>query len=155
MTVTNVYTITYGHAYWLDESLGGNPATDGDDSFTATGSFFTWVLGFGGDDHFDVRNSTFRNLYGDTNPGHGTSQRGNDLFYIENSTSTGWILGGNDDDTMTIKDSTVCFVASGYSDIYGGTEYTPYDGDDTVILDNVIFSTTNNSAAFTATTQDR
>jgi uncharacterized repeat protein (TIGR01451 family) len=131
---------TYSNVYWLDEALGGNPATDGNDTFEANASQFHWVLGFGGDDSFTITNSEFNNAYGDTNPGHGTSQRGNDTFLIENSISYGYILGGNDNDTITIIDSNVSNVASGYSDIYAGTDYTPYDGNDTILLDHVNFT---------------
>ncbi|SFZ98349.1 autotransporter [hydrothermal vent metagenome] len=133
-------------AYWLDESLGGNSATDGNDTFIAENSSFYWVLGFGGNDTFKVYDSNFSNLYGDTNPGHGVSQRGDDTIYVENSISNGWILGGNDSDTITIKNSKVSFVASGYSINYidtWGKDYTPFDGNDTVILDNVDFNETN------------
>jgi hypothetical protein len=46
-----------------------------------------------------------------------------------------------------IKDSNVSFVAAGYSDIYsdlpGYVDYTPYDGDDNITLDNVDFNVTN------------
>ena len=134
-------------AFWLDELLGGNPATDGDDIFIAEDSSFYWVLGFGGNDTFEVNGSNFSNLYADTNPGHGVSQRGNDTILVENSISNGWILGGNDNDSITIKDSRVSFVAAGYSDIYsdipGYMDYTPYDGNDTIILDNVDFGEPN------------
>ena len=143
ITLNNVSAITYANSYWLDESLGGNPITDGDDTFIAHDSQFNWVLGFGGDDRFEIYNSAFRNVYGDTNPGHGLSQRGNDTFVIENSIQTGWILGGNDNDMMTIKDSNVSFIATGYSDIYGGTDFTPFDGNDTIVLDHVNFTSTN------------
>jgi len=143
VTLTNVSDITYYNSYWLDETLGGNPATDGNDTFIAYNSRFHWVLAFGGDDTFEIYNSQFDNLYGDTNPGHGVSQRGNDTIYIENSHSTGWILGGNDNDHITIKDSNVSFVAAGYSDIYGAIDYTPYDGNDTVILDHTSFTAVN------------
>jgi len=143
VTLNNVSDVTYYNAYWLDEALGGNPVTDGDDTFIAYDSRFSWVLGFGGDDRFEIYDSTFQNVYGDTNPGHGVSQRGNDTFYIENSYSNGWILGGNDNDTITIKDSNVSFVAAGYSDIYGATDYTPFDGNDTLLLDHVNFTAVN------------
>ena len=142
VTLNGVSDITYHNAYWLDESLGGNPATDGDDTFIAYSSRFSWVLGFGGDDRFEVYDSAFQNLYADTNPGHGVSQRGNDTIYIENSVSNGWILGGNDNDMITIKNSRVSFVAAGYSDIYG-FDFTPFDGNDTIILDNVDFGEPN------------
>jgi hypothetical protein len=136
--------------YWLDESIAGNPATDGDDTFEANGSHFFWVFGFGGDDDFAVRESVFNNLYGDTNP-YRVSQRGSDTILVERSTSNGWILGGNDDDTLTIRESNVSFVASGYSNIYPDTrpghtglfDYTPHDGDDTILLDRVNFTEVN------------
>ena len=131
---------TSHNVYWLDESLGGNPATDGNDTFEANASQFYWVLGFGGDDKFHIANSQFNNAYGDTNPLFGLNNRGNDTFLIENSTSYGYILGGNDNDTITIIDSDVSNVASGYSDIYGGVDYTPYDGNDTILLDHVNFT---------------
>jgi hypothetical protein len=102
--------------FWLDERNGGNSATDGNDTFIANGSLFSWVFGFNGDDYFDVNGSKFRNLYADTNP-NWVEQRGNDTIIIKNSVSDGWILGGNDNDTLMIKDSNVSFVASGYSDI--------------------------------------
>ena len=147
VTLDYVSANTYNNAYWMDESLGGNPVTDGDDTFIARNSSFYWVLGFGGNDIFKVYDSNFSNLYADTNPGHGVSQRGNDTIYIENSVSNGWILGGNDSDTITIKDSRVSFVAAGYSDILsdlpGYIDYTPYDGNDTIILDNVDFGEPN------------
>ena len=142
VTLNGVSDITYNNAYWLDESLGGNPSTDGNDIFIAHDSRFSWVLGFGGDDRFEVYSSAFQNLYADTNPGHGVDQRGNDTIYIENSVSNGWILGGNDNDIITIKDSNVSFVAAGYSDIYG-SDYTPFDGNDTIVLDNVDFGEPN------------
>ena len=143
VTLNDVTDDTYANAYWMDESLGGNPATDGDDTFIAHDSEFNWVLGFGGDDTFEVYGSTFRNLYGDTNPGHGVSQRGNDTILIEDSYSNGWILGGNDGDTITIRNSEVSFVAAGYSDIYEDTDYTPFDGNDSILLDNVDFTAVN------------
>ncbi|WP_295417798.1 pertactin-like passenger domain-containing protein [Sulfurovum sp.] len=143
VTLNHVSDVTYYNAYWLDEALGGNPVTDGDDTFIAHDSRFSWVLGFGGDDRFEIYNSIFQNIYGDTNPGHGVSQRGNDTLYIENSYSNGWILGGNDNDKITLKDSNVSFVAAGYSDIYGDTDYTPFDGNDTIILDHVNFTAVN------------
>jgi len=141
VTLTNVTARAYNNSYWLDESLGGNPATDGNDTFVANNSQFYWVLGFGGDDSFTVTNSEFNNLYADTNPGHGTSQRGNDTILIENSTSFGYILGGNDNDHIEIKDSNVSNVSSGYSNIYSGTDYSPFDGNDTIIIDHVNFNT--------------
>ena len=125
--------------YWLDESLGGNPATDGNDTFIANNSQFFWVLGFGGDDVFDINHSEFNNTYGDTNPGHGLSQRGNDTIFIKNSISFGYIQGGNDNDKIEIIDSNVSIVASGYSDIYP-VDYSPYDGNDTILLDHVNFT---------------
>jgi hypothetical protein len=132
--------------FWLDTRNGGDSATDGNDTFIANGSLFSWVFGFNGDDYFDVNRSKFRNLYADTNP-NWVEQRGNDTIIIENSVSNGWILGGNDNDTLMIKDSNVSFVASGYSDIYsdlpGYIDYTPYDGDDNITLDNVDFNVTN------------
>ena len=136
--------VTGDGVFWLDEKLGGNPATDGDDTFNANNSEFFWVFMFGGDDEITIDGSTFSNAYGDTNPFHGgNAQRGNDTITITNSTSNGWITGGNDSDTIIIKDSTASFVASGYSDIYdtgSNPEYTPYDSDDTILLDNAIFS---------------
>jgi len=137
-----------GHSIlWLDEKPGGNPATDGNDTLIANDSEFFWAFTFGGDDKIIINNSTFSNVYGDTNPFHGgNAQRGNDTIIITNSASNGWILGGNDADTITIKDSTVSFVASGYSNVYetgSNPEYTPYDGDDTVLLDHVHFSPEN------------
>ena len=130
-----------GHSvYYLDEALGGNPATDGNDTFVSDSSTFFWVFGFGGDDRFEITDSNFSNAYGDTNPGHGTSQRGNDTILIENSISNGYILGGNDNDTITIINSTVSNVAAGYSNIYPGVDYSPYDGNDTIVLDHVDFS---------------
>ena len=136
--------VTGNGIYWMDERLGGNPATDGNDVFNAESSEFYWVFMFGGDDTITINNSEFNNAYGDTNPFHGgNAQRGNDTITITNSTSRGWITGGNDSDTIIIKDSTAAFVSSGYDDIYDtGTnpEYTPYDSDDTILLDNVIFT---------------
>ena len=138
---------TSGYAiYWLDESIKGNPATDGNDIFIADNSDFSWVFGFGGDDSFNVNDSTFSNLYADTNP-NWVDQRGDDTIIIEDSVSDGWILGGNDSDSITIKNSRVSFVASGYSDILSDLpnyiDYTPYDGDDTIMLDNVDFGEPN------------
>ena len=140
VTLDNVTALTSSNVYWLDESLGGNVATDGNDTFIANHSQFYWVLGFNGDDIFDINNSEFNNVYGDTNPGHGLSQRGNDTFYIENSTSFGYILGGNDNDRLEIIESNVSNVVSGYSDVYVGTDYTPFDGNDTIILNHVNFN---------------
>lgn len=140
ITLNNVSALAYNNSYWLDESLGGNPVTDGDDTFIAHYSQFYWVLGFGGNDTFLIDHSQFNNAYGDTNPGHGLSQRGEDTFTIEDSVSFGYILGGNDNDTITIKDSNVSNVASGYSNIYVGTDFTPFDGNDTIILDHVNFN---------------
>jgi len=139
VTLDHVTPNVYGNTYWLDESLGGNPATDGNDTFIAHNSSFYWVLGFGGDDRFEVYDSNFSNLYGDTNPGHGTSQRGNDTIYVEHSISNGYILGGNDSDSIVIVESNVSNVASGYSDIYS-TDYTPFDTNDTILLDHVNFN---------------
>ena len=139
VTLDHVTPNVYGNTYWLDESLGGNPATDGTDTFIAHNSSFYWVLGFGGDDRFEVYDSNFSNLYGDTNPGHGTSQRGNDTIYVEHSIGNGYILGGNDSDSIVIIDSNVSNVASGYSDIYS-TDYTPFDTNDTILLDHVSFN---------------
>ena len=139
VTLTGVTARTYNNSYWLDEALGGNITTDGNDIFIANNSQFYWVLGFNGDDIFDINNSEFNNAYADTNPGHGVSQRGNDTFHIENSTSFGYILGGNDNDFIEIIDSNVSNVASGYSNIYS-SDYTPFDGNDTLILDNVNFT---------------
>ena len=139
VTLNNVTALTTNNVYWLDESLGGNIATDGNDTFISDNSQFYWILSFGGNDVFDINNSEFNNLYADTNPGHGTSQRGNDTIHIDNSTSYGYILGGNDNDYIEIKDSNVSNVASGYSNIYAGTDYSPFDGNDTIILDHVNF----------------
>jgi len=137
--------VTGNGVYWLDEKLGGNPATDGDDKFIARDSEFHWAFMFGGDDVIDIDGSNFNNAYGDTNPFHGgNAQRGDDTITVKNSTSRGWVIGGNDSDRITIKDSTVTFVASGYSDIYNtDPEYTPYDGDDIILLDNAIFTPDN------------
>ena len=140
VTLDNVTALTTNNVYWLDEALGGNVITDGNDTFVANNSQFHWVLGFGGDDSFTINNSEFNNIYADTNPGHGFSQRGNDTFLIQNSTSYGYILGGNDNDIIEIRDSNVSNVASGYSDIYGATDYSPFDGNDTIILDHVNFN---------------
>ncbi len=139
VTLDGVSDITGGHVYWLDESPKGNPATDGNDHFIANNSRFRWVFGFGGDDVFEVSNSTFHDLYGDTNP-NWVDQLGNDRITMRDSTSDGWILGGNDSDHIEIHDSTVAVVASGYSNVYGTIDYTPSDGDDEILLDNVVFS---------------
>jgi len=139
VTLTNVTARSGNNIYFLDEGLGGNIATDGNDTFTAINSAFVWVLGFGGDDSFTIINSEFNNIYADTNPGHGTSQRGNDTFLIIDSISYGYILGGNDNDYIEIKDSNVSNVAAGYSDIYS-SDFTPFDGNDTIILDHVNFT---------------
>ncbi len=126
--------------YWLDISPKGNHVTDGNDTFFAYNSSFRWVFGLGGDDRFEVYDSNFSNLYGDTNP-NWVDQRGDDTILIEDSVSNGWILGGNDNDTITIRSSRVSFVAAGYSntfsDLPGYLDYTPYDGNDTIVLDNV------------------
>lgn len=140
VTLDHVSANTGGNVYWLDESPGGNPATDGNDTFIARDSSFFWVFGFRGDDSFEVYDSNFSNLYGDTNPGHGTSQRGSDTIHIERSTSNGYILGGNNNDIITIAHSTVSNVAGGYSDIYAGTDYSPFDGNDTIVLNDVNFT---------------
>ena len=143
-------TGTRSGSFWLDNSLAGD-ATDGNDTFIANHSEFVWVLSFGGDDKFEINYSKFSNLYADTNPGHGVNQRGNDTIIIQNSVSNGWILGGNDNDNITIKNSKVSFVASGYSINYldlWGTDYTPHDGNDTIILDNVDFGETNYYAPY-------
>lgn len=140
--IVTLNSVSGNAAYWLDSALGGNPATDGNDTFIAHNSTFFWVLTFRDDDIIKVYDSNFSNVYADTNPGHGVSQRGNDTIYIENSVSDGWILGGNDNDIITIKDSRVSFVVAGYSDIYG-FDYTPFDANDTVILDNVDFGEPN------------
>ncbi|NPA73043.1 MAG: autotransporter outer membrane beta-barrel domain-containing protein [Gammaproteobacteria bacterium] len=136
--------VTGSAIFWMDEKPGGDPATDGNDTFIAKNSEFFWVFMFGGDDVINIDHSNFNNAYGDTNPFHGgNAQRGNDTITVTNSTSRGWIVGGNDSDTITIRNSTVAFVASGYDDVYDtGTnpEYTPYDSDDTILLDNVIFT---------------
>ena len=140
VTLTGVSARTYSNSYWLDEALGGNPATDGNDTFISHDSQFYWVLGFGGDDSFTIIACKFNNAYGDTNPLRGFENRGNDTFLIKNSTCYGYILGGNDNDTITIIDSNVSNVASGYSDIYAGVDYTPHDGNDTILLDHVNFT---------------
>jgi hypothetical protein len=140
--VVTLDSVSGNGAYWLDKALGGDPATDGSDTFIAHDSTFYWLLTFRGDDDIKVYDSNFSNIYADTNPGHGVAQRGNDTIYIENSVSNGWILGGNDNDTITIKDSRVSFIAAGYSDIHG-FDYTPFDGNDTITLDNVDFSEPN------------
>ena len=138
--------VTGAAVFWLDEKNSGNPVTDGNDIFIAHNSTFNWVFGFGGDERIEVYDSNFSNVYADTNP-NWVDQRGNDTIYIENSVSNGWILGGNDSDMITIKDSRVSFVAAGYSDILsdlpGFIDYTPYDGNDTIILDNVDFGEPN------------
>ena len=144
--IVTLNSVSGNGGYWLDKASGGDPATDGNDTFIAHNSLFVWVLGFGGDDQFKIYDSNFSNLYADTNPGHGVAQRGNDTIYMENSVSNGWILGGNDNDSITIKNSRVSFVASGYSVNYldlWGLDYTPFDGNDTIILDNVDFSEPN------------
>jgi len=132
--------------YWMDESRAGNPATDGNDTFIAKYSAFNWVFLFGGNDRAEVYDSNFSNLYMDTNP-NDVLQRGDDTIYIENSISNGWILGGNDSDTIIIKDSNVSFVVAGYSDIYstipGHIDFTPFDSNDTIILDHVGFTIKN------------
>ena len=144
--VTNSNNVHSPSVYWLDESNAGNPATDGNDTFIAHNSAFNWVFGFNGNDLIEIYDSNFSNVYADTNP-NWVNQRGDDTIVIENSVSNGWILGGNDNDSITIKDSRVSFVASGYSDILsdipGYIDYTPYDGNDTIILDNVDFSEMN------------
>ncbi len=134
--------VTGNGVFWLDESIAGNPLTDSNDTFIARNSIFYWVFMFGGDDHIKIYDSNFSNVYADTNPNYVT-QRGNDTIYIENAMSNGWILGGNDNDQITIKDSNVSFVAAGYSDIYGAIDYTPFDGNDTIILDHVGFTVSN------------
>ncbi|GEM_PF-4300203 len=137
--------VTGNTVYWLDDANHGSD-TDGSDTFIVHDSIFNFAFGFGGDDRFEIYDSNFSNIYADTNP-NWVDQRGNDTIYIENSVSNGWILGGNDSDTITIKDSRVSFVAAGYSDILsdlpGYIDYTPYDGNDTIILDNVDFSEPN------------
>lgn len=140
VTLDHVSANTNGNVYWLDEAIGGNPLTDGNDTLIAHDSSFFWVLGFGGNDRFEVYDSNFSNLYGDTNPGHGTSQRGNDTIRVERSTSNGYVLGGNDNDIIMISHSTVSNVAGGYSDIYAGTDYSPFDGNDTIVLNDVNFT---------------
>ena len=127
--------------YWLDKSTHGDPLTDGEDRFYATDSHFFWVFGFGKDDYFEVNSSTFSNLYADTNP-YWVDQRGDDTIIIRNSVSNGWILGGNDNDRLEMYESNVSQVAAGYSDVYS-FDYTPYDGNDTVLLDHVNFTETN------------
>jgi len=127
--------------YWLDKSTHGDPATDGNDTFYASESHFYWVFGFGKNDYFEVNGSTFSNLYGDTNP-YWVDQRGDDTIIIRNSVSNGWICGGNDNDRIEISDSNVSNVGSGYSDVYG-FDYTPFDGNDTIVLDNVNFTEPN------------
>lgn len=138
--------VTGNGIYWLDEKLAGNSVTDGNDTFVVSDSHFLWVFGFNGGDYFEVNGSTFSNLYADTNP-NWVDQRGDDTIIINRSVSNGWILGGNDADTLIIKDSNVSFVAAGYSDIYsdlpGYIDYTPFDGDDNITLDNVDFNVTN------------
>jgi len=138
--------VTGSGVYWLDERNGGNSLTDGNDTFIANESVFLWVFGFNGDDYFEINGSTFSNLYADTNP-NWVDQRGDDTIIINRSVSNGWILGGNDADTLVIRDSNVSFVAAGYSDIYsdlsGYIDYTPFDGDDNITLDNVDFNVTN------------
>ena len=146
VTLTNVTARTYANSYWLDEALGGNAVTDGNDIFIANNSQFHWVLGFGGDDRFEILNSEFNNLYADTNPGHGTAQRGNDTILIENAISYGYILGGNDNDYIEIKDSNVSNVASGYSNIYTGILIQGGDGSDKVVIEtptNITATTLN------------
>jgi len=133
--------VTGTGVYWLDEYTHGNPNTDGEDIFYATNSHFQWVFGFGRNDYFEVNSSTFSNLYADTNP-YWVEQRGDDTIIIRNSVSNGWIQGGNDNDTIEIYDSNVSTVAAGYSDIYG-FDYSPFDGNDTVLLDNVNFTIPN------------
>jgi hypothetical protein len=140
VTLQNVSDVNYTAVYWLDESHSGNPATDGNDTFVSNHSRFFWVFGFSGDDTFMIDHSQFNNAYGDTNPDHVRTQRGNDILLITNSVSYGYILGGNDNDIMTIIDSNVSNVASGYSDIYGQIDYTPFDGNDTILLDYVNFT---------------
>jgi len=140
VTLNHVSALTTNNVYWLDEALGGNPVTDGNDTFISHNSQFHWVLGFGGDDTFQIDHSKFNNAYGDTNPLRGFGNRGNDTFLIEHSTSYGYILGGNDNDIITIIESNVSNVASGYSDIYGNIDYTPFDGNDTILLDHVNFN---------------
>jgi len=133
--------VTGSGIYWLDESTHGNPATDGEDRFYASNSHFQWVFGFGKNDYFEVNSSTFSNLYTDTNP-YWVDQRGDDTIIIRNSISDGWIQSGNDNDIIEIYDSNVSTVAAGYSDIYG-FDYTPFDGNDTVLLDHVNFTIPN------------
>ena len=133
--------VTGSAVYWLDETTHGNPTTDGEDRFYATNSSFLWVFGFGKNDYFDINNSIFSNLYADTNP-YWVEQRGDDTIIIRNSVSDGWIQGGNDNDTIEIYDSNVSTVAAGYSDVYN-FDYTPFDGNDTVLLDHVNFTIPN------------
>jgi len=142
VTLQNVIDVNYTGVYWLDESHSGNPSTDGNDTFISNGSRFFWVFGFRGDDTFTIDHSQFNNAYGDTNPDHVRTQRGNDTFLITSSTSYGYILGGNDNDVITIRDSNVSNVASGYSDIYPQIDYSPFDGNDTILLDHVNFTAT-------------
>ena len=141
----SIGTGTRSGTFWLDASLAGNQY-DGNDTFIAHNSTFIWVLGFNGNDIFEIYDSNFSNVYADTNP-NWVDQRGDDTIIIERSISNGWILGGNDNDNITIKDSKVSFVAAGYSDILsdlpGYIDYTPYDGNDTIILDNVDFGEPN------------
>ena len=135
--------VTGNAVFGLDEAAIGNPQTDGNDTFIVRNSEFHWVLGFGGDDSFEIKNSKFDNVYADTNPNGWrgcTDQNGSDTITVENSISNGYILGGNGNDILRIVDSNVSTVASGYSDIFPGFDYSPYDGNDTILLDHVNFT---------------
>jgi len=131
---------------WLDDSLCTNVAEDGNDTLIINNSTVKELLSCSGDDRFEIYDSRIRTIYADTYGGN-VYQRGNDTILLERSSSYGWILGGNDNDTITIIDSRVSFVSSGYSNVYTGLpgyiDYTPYDGNDTIILDNVDFSEPN------------
>lgn len=149
--IVTLNSVSGNGVYWLDKATGGELATDGNDTFITHNSTFFWVFTFRGDDKIEIYDSNFSNAYADTNPewtgaypDNRVAQRGNDSIYVENSISDGWITGGNDSDYMLIKDSQVSYVASGYSDIYsdidGYFDFTPFDSNDTIVLDNVIFN---------------
>lgn len=140
VTLTNV---TGSAFFWLDQHAYGDASTDKKDKFYATDSNFEWIFAFGDDDYFEINGSNFNNLYADTNPPV-VDQHGDDRIIMRNSTSHGYIQGGNDSDTITLIDCNVSNIASGYSNIIDPWnwigDYTPYDGNDTVVLDHVNFT---------------
>ena len=138
----SLQNVTGNASYALDDANGITTGTDGQDKFYATNSHFELVLGFGKDDYFEINSSIFSNLYADTYYTW-VQQRGDDTIIIRNSISDGWILGGNDNDTIEIYDSNVSQVVAGYSDVYNNFIYTPHDGNDTILLDHVNCTTPN------------